>query len=190
MFGQAAAGIARAADYLTRTYTLVATNPPFLGANQQSGGLAEHLSANFPECKWDLANAMLLRWMRAVPQDGGLATVTPNAWTSLKSYADFRRLILSHWSVAIAARLGPGAFTSISGEVVQVILSVLRRAANRMAQVMDASTGRGPAEKAIALRAGATGTIDQAVMYRSPSSRLLFAAPVPGRPRVPQLMGT
>ena len=48
VLGADAAGIARAADYLSRHYTLIATNPPFLSKGKQS----ERLQHTFPAlCK-------------------------------------------------------------------------------------------------------------------------------------------
>ncbi len=55
VFGEAAAGIARAAEYLSGVYTLVVTNPPFLGRNRQDSHLSAYLAANYPAESIDLA---------------------------------------------------------------------------------------------------------------------------------------
>jgi hypothetical protein len=145
VFGQAAAGIARAADYLTRTYTLVATNPPWLGKGLQSRELTTFLHATYPEGDAELATSIVIRAEDLGHQGSVLAMVLPQNWTFLASYQGFReRLIRSH-DLRLAARLGPGAFSAISGEVVKPVLVVLRLSGiGRSTTVIDLS-GKGPA---------------------------------------------
>jgi hypothetical protein len=178
VFGEAAAGIARAADYLSRSYTLVATNPPYLGSNRQEVSLSEHLTNYFVESKWDLATAMLSRCVTLLQPGGATTTVSPNAWTSLRSYRDFRRSMLARCRLALTVRLGSRAFETIGGEVVQVVLGVFVRSKplfEDSATVMDLSAESSVEAKASALRSGLLAHVAQRTMRESPDSRVAFS---------------
>jgi hypothetical protein len=109
---------ARAADYLSRDYTIVATNVPYLGRGAQTDLLREVCLTQWPSAEADLATAMVERFRHVAST---LALVLPSNWLFTKSYQAFRRSWLTqHWHLLV--RLGPGAFRSISGEVVQSIL--------------------------------------------------------------------
>ena len=73
VLGADAAGIARAADCLSRRYTLVATNVPFLGRAKQSHLLREFLELRFGEARQDLATAFLQRLPAMCSPVGALA---------------------------------------------------------------------------------------------------------------------
>jgi hypothetical protein len=118
VLGADAAKISRAADYLSRLYTLVATNVPYLGRGSQAKGLRDLSVAHYALGEADLATTMVER-LKAVGNT--LALVVPSNWLFRKSFEEFRR----HWLGAgwhSLVRLGPGAFRSISGEVVQAVL--------------------------------------------------------------------
>ncbi|HEY4587777.1 MAG TPA: hypothetical protein VII86_01050, partial [Thermoanaerobaculia bacterium] len=80
-----AAGIARAADYLTRTYTLITTNVPYLDARSHSEVLRAHLKRAYAPGHYDLATAFLLRCQRLTDHAGSWAAVSPQNWLLLKS---------------------------------------------------------------------------------------------------------
>jgi hypothetical protein len=122
VLGARAAGIACAADLLVRRYTLTVTNVPYLGMNSQLATLAEFLNQYFNRSKADLATAFAERWVKA---SSALAVVLPQNWMYIKSYRSFRDDLIRGSSIGLLARLGPGAFSSISGEVVQPVLVIL-----------------------------------------------------------------
>jgi hypothetical protein len=122
VFGAAAAGTAKAAALLTSRYWLVATNPPFLSYKKVTGRLKEHLARSFPASKLDLATVFLEESLQRFGRF--VAMVAPLHWTSLIGYAEFRRRMLNQRQLALIALLGPGAFDSISGAVVNVCLTI------------------------------------------------------------------
>lgn len=121
VLGADAAGIVRAADFLSRRYTLVATNVPYLSRSNQSDVLRSFCDRLYPLSKHDLATVMLERIGRLSRQGTG-ATVLPQGWTQLSRYESLRSELLRNWSIKMIAFLGAGAFGAISGEVVNVIL--------------------------------------------------------------------
>ena len=120
----AARGLADAASLLCRRFTLQATNVPFLGRGKQGETLAHYLDQQFGDAKADLGTAMLERMHRSADEGSTVAAVTPQNWLFLAGYRKFRERLLSKRSWHFAARLGAQAFEAISGEVVQVALTI------------------------------------------------------------------
>ena len=60
--------------------------------------------------------------------DGGTSSIVlPQNWIFLISYKKFREKLLKNYTWHLIARLGPGAFETISGEVVKAILINISR---------------------------------------------------------------
>ncbi len=121
----AAAGMARAAEILTGRYTLVVTNVPFLARGKQGTRLREFAETHHGDAKGDIATAFASRIFRWLGDHGTQAVVTPQNWLFLTTYRRLRERLLSEKTWNVVARLGPGAFETISGEVVNVALVVL-----------------------------------------------------------------
>lgn len=125
VFGEAAAGIARAANYLSRKYTLIATNVPFLSQKRFSTHLATYVSSEFPDAGADLATAFLSRYAPPTATNiATCATVSPQAWMTLGRYRRLRERLIASTQMLMMARLGAGAFSGISGEVVKPVLAI------------------------------------------------------------------
>ena len=127
VLGADAAGIARAAHYLARQYTLIATNVPYLVRGRQSEALVAGTARFGRSASSDLATAFVVRSTEMAPY-GMAASVSPANWLTLGSYQDFRRGMLATAAPALVAWLGSRAFQSISGEVVNVVLTLLHSA--------------------------------------------------------------
>lgn len=124
-----AAGMAKAAELLTSEYALVVTNVPYLQSGDQATGLSDRLKTHFPDGWANLATAFLERMTKFVGRNGSVAAVTMQDWLFKDKYRRFRRHYLENTAWNLLARLGPGAFETISGEVVNVCLLVVSRAA-------------------------------------------------------------
>lgn len=130
--GVAAQGLAKAAELLAGPkgsgiasgggYTLVITNVPYLGRGKQDDVLREHLESQYPLGKSDLATAFVLRCLEFCARGGSTALVTPQNWLFLTSYGQMRKTLLERRTWNLVARLGPGAFETIGGHVVNVAL--------------------------------------------------------------------
>ena len=73
----AAQGMAKAAELLASEYTLVITNVPFLGSNQQSDFFKKFATDYYPAAKADLATIFLDRILRMTCAAGTASVVTP-----------------------------------------------------------------------------------------------------------------
>jgi hypothetical protein len=121
----AARGMAAAAQLLSRRYALCITNVPYLGRGLQDEVLADYGEANHPEAKNDLATMFVERMLRWVEPLGSIAAVTPQNWLFLTGYKKLREKLLTRRRWDFVARLGVGAFETISGHVVNVVLPVI-----------------------------------------------------------------
>lgn len=121
----AAQGIVRAAHILADQFTLVATNVPYLGRNKQDDLLREYVDRFHAAAKGDLATCFVERCSTFCAPGGTTALVTPQTWLFLGTYKQLRQRLLTKSSWNFVARLGPRAFETISGEVVNVILIAL-----------------------------------------------------------------
>ncbi len=121
----AAQGMARAAELLAGRYHLVITNVPYLARGKQSDALKQFAQDRHPAAKGDLATLFVSRGFDWLDEHGVQAVVTPQNWLFLTSYRKLRERLLKAATWNLVARLGPGAFETIGGHVVNVALNVL-----------------------------------------------------------------
>ncbi len=180
----AAQGMARAAELLAGTYTLAITNVPYLGRGQQNEILKAFAERHHVEAKADLATIFVARMFGWLGQSGTIAAVTPQNWLFLTSYRKLREKLLRERTWDLVARLGAGAFETISGEVVNVALLILsagKPAEDAMMGGIDVSAPRGQRpiyarEKAGLLRGeGGVGASAQAGHRQNQDMRIGFA---------------
>ena len=181
VLGASAAGIAMAADLLSRRYVLVATNVPYLGSNRQGGLLGEYLSDNFSAAKWDLATAFIARMSQLSSPSGVQVAVSPAAWCSLSSYKQFREYVLRDLSIVVAVRMGRGAFGDISGEVVQPVLTIIGNSGMNQSRLLDVSESRSVPAKSEAMRSNELSSTPQSRFVKLPGCRIVFTS-IPDHP--------
>ena len=106
------------AEYLSRMYHVVVTNPPYLGK-----GLGDELKAyvtkQYPNSKSDIMATFMERCYEMIPDYGKYAMINMHSWMFLSSYEGLRNSIIRTQSVDSLLHLGPHTFDEISGEIVQ-----------------------------------------------------------------------
>ncbi len=125
VFGNAAKGIAKAAELLSQQYHLVLTNVPYLGQKKQGEVLKTHIEKHFVTGKADLATAFVLRCKDFCTQGGVYALVTPQNWLFLNTYFELRQNLLVSATWRLLGRLGVLAFSSLNSKVANVITLIL-----------------------------------------------------------------
>jgi hypothetical protein len=177
VFGGAARGVAHAAALLAGQYTLLATNVPYLLRRKQTEALQEFADMQFPLGRANLAT-MFIERCRAMTQPGGTyALVTPQSWLSLGSYGRLRQELLTTQSWLVLTALGPGAFETISGEVVNVILVIINNSEpleNQMIASLETSDKTWAVEKASQLRTQELQWSRQRQQLRHPDARIII----------------
>ena len=182
----AARGMARAAQLLSDRYTLVITNVPYLARGKQGQSLRAFCERHYPLAKNDLATVFLKRCLRLCTEGGTASLVLPQNWLFLTSYRKLRQRLLKTETWHVLARLGAGAFETVTGEVVKAILLTLSRghlysrsdglvtadSAPAAMRGLDVSELRTPKEKATRLRDAETLSVEQAQQLTNPDARV------------------
>ena len=187
----AARGMALAAQLLSGRYTLVITNVPYLARGKQGDALRVFCERNYPLAKNDLATVFLERCLRLCTEGGTTSLVLPQNWLFLTSYQKFRQRLLKTETWHVLARLGAGAFETVTGEVVKAILLTLSRGhpysrSNGLAtddsvraamRGLDVSEFRTASEKAAWTREGEILSVEQFQQLRNPDARVTLELP-------------
>lgn len=114
------------AGYLTRSYSVVVTNPPYMGSRNMGSVLSTWVKKHHPQVKSDLFAAFIERCLGLADAEHGLvAMITMQAWMFLDSFEKLRRRILHDAPPVTMLHLGERAFDSIGGEVVSTTAFVL-----------------------------------------------------------------
>ena len=119
-----AQGLLDAARLLEGRYHLVVTNVPYLGRGDQDELLKTYCQRHFESGMADLATTFLLRLFELACAGGEVAVVLPQAWLLQAKYQPIREHLLRSARWDLLSRLGPGAFETIGGQVVNVLLGL------------------------------------------------------------------
>ena len=182
----AAQGMARAAELLAGRYHLVTTNVPYLARGKQGETLRAFCQEHYPDAKNDLATVFLERCLTLCEEGGAASLVLPQNWLFLTGYRKLREKLLKTETWHLLARLGPGAFETISGEVVKAILLTLSRTDPTIHQDglfdnapaagtmygLDVSESRTTGEKAARLREAEIARVEQIRQLENPDARV------------------
>lgn len=176
-----ARGLLDAARLLNTRYHLVVTNVPYLARGRQHDTLKGYCETHYAEAKSDLANVFLERCLELACEPNGsqssgvVQIVMPQNWLFLTSYKKQRESLLKRVQWNLLARLGPGAFETISGEVVQaVLLTQTYAVASERFQLcgIDVSAPKAAQEKAAQLREGELALVNQQRQLANPDARI------------------
>ncbi|GGM57132.1 hypothetical protein GCM10008956_36010 [Deinococcus arenae] len=178
IYGENAQGVARAATLLGDTYHLVITNVPYLGRGNQGDTLKSFIEKRHAAAKADLATAFVERARDFTKPGGTYSLVTPQNWLFLGAYKKLREILLKEQQWDWVARLGTGAFETITGEVVNVSLVTLtdkKPAVTHEMLGIDASEGKGPETKDVGLMDNLTLKLRQEGQRGNPDSRIALS---------------
>jgi hypothetical protein len=170
-----ALGLLDAARLLDDRYHLVITNVPYLARGKQNDTLKEYCETHYADAKNDLANVFLERCLELSQENGAgvVQIVMPQNWLFLTSYKKQRQSLLQRVQWNLLARLGPGAFETISGEVVQAVLLTQTNAPaldGFELRGLNASAPKVAQEKATLLRESAIITVSQKAQLENPDA--------------------
>jgi len=174
----AAAGMVKAAALLAGEYALVMTNVPFQGSRKLDGIVNKYMMAHYSSGKANLATAFVLRCLDLCETQGCIALVTPQSWLFQSDYTKLRDLTLRERTWNMIARLGPRAFETITGEVVNVALLTITAAKPSSSATIagvDVSDAKTPDEKNSRLTKDTLITVRQSEQVKNPDSALKLA---------------
>ncbi|WP_259506668.1 BREX-1 system adenine-specific DNA-methyltransferase PglX [Shewanella baltica] len=172
----AAQGLAMAAGLLADKYQWIMTNVPYLGDINQNLVLRNYIEKNYLAGKKDLANAFSIRCLNMMALGGSASLVLPQNWLFLKFYQNFRELFLKRSNFSMIARLGSGAFDTISGEVVKAILWSFHKQheKSKTFNTIDVSECKGIEHKSKLLGDSLIIQLDQTKQLDNPRSAIIL----------------
>lgn len=112
VLGLDAAGTAQAARFLTRHYSLVVTNVPYLSSAKQDEVLRSFASERHPDAKGDLAMTMLDRLCHFAGRSGTFGALVPDKFLYLRTYEHFRVRLLDCCTWNFLAYIGARGFST------------------------------------------------------------------------------
>jgi len=171
----AAQGLAKAAEILASRFTLVATNVPYLGRGRQDKALQDYCELAHPNGKADLATSFVERCLAFCATGGTAALVTMQSWLFQGIYEELRKNLLTRCQWNSLAKLGPRAFGSISGEIVNVCLVSITNSAPEADHGLfgvDVAQEPTPDEKASSLSLNKGVVVDQHLQLKNPDARI------------------
>jgi hypothetical protein len=150
-FGETASGVLKAAQYLRRKdFHIVVTNPPFLGSGKYGFYLQNNLQNRYPHSYRDLSTCFFDRCGNFVIKRGYYSIVTPQNVLFLSSYKKMRIRLIKHQRISLISKLGAHAFETISGEIVQVALMIIKNMepnVDSKIYILDAAEQKNPLDK-------------------------------------------
>ncbi|ASN39992.1 restriction endonuclease [Arthrobacter sp. 7749] len=86
------------AEYLAPKYSIVVSNPPYMGSGNMSAPLSAWIKEAYPDEKQDLYACFVVRCDELAVSRGYVAMVTGDTWMTIKSFEKLRRSLLEHHS--------------------------------------------------------------------------------------------
>ena len=120
IFGYESKDLKRDAEYLSRSYHCVVTNPPYLGKGFCKE-LKDYVTKVYTEGKGDLMTAFMPRCVDFCCKRGYNAMINLPSWMFLSSFIDLRKNLIEKERIASLLHLGRGIFGSDFGSVTFVL---------------------------------------------------------------------
>ena len=162
-------------------YTTLIANPPYLSMKKAKDPLKRFANKHYKRGSSDLCAMFIERAASLAQRRGAIGMITMHAWMFLPAYRDLRPWMLSSMTIDSMAHLGPRAFDSIGGEVVQTTAFATTNVAcdaNRVGVYLRLVDGHNEAEKKRLLREAATNGAHRLRFETSVATCAL----IPGRP--------
>lgn len=177
--GIAAQGMAKAAALLAGSYTLAATNVPYLGHEKQGAELARFADRYFRDARKDLATVFLCRLLEMLSPGGTCALVVTQNWLFLASYRKLRQRLLHTTSWNLLSRLGEHAFESTAAAgafVAMLILTNSSPASAHRLSGLNASAADVAREKTTVLMSDSLALVSQQSQLKNPDFRIVLGS--------------
>lgn len=124
LFGENAKKLKSEAEYLSRGYHCVVTNPPYLGKGF-CDVLKAYVQKEYPNSKADTMATFMERCIDLSTKHAFISMINMHTWMYLPSFKGLRKSLLKNTSIISLIHLGARAFEEISGEVVKSVSFVI-----------------------------------------------------------------
>ena len=118
LFGTKQKILKKQAEYLSRQYHCVVTNPPYLGKGM-GDPLKNYIKEIYPNSKADTMATFMERCINFCCDKGKMSMINMQSWMFLSSFEKMRYDFIEKYHIDSLLHLGAHAFDEIGGEVVQ-----------------------------------------------------------------------
>ncbi|SSC12585.1 conserved protein of unknown function [Mesotoga infera] len=112
---------------LLSEYDVVVTNPPYRDSGTLSEDMKTFLKEYYPDSKSDMYSAFIEKCLDLTGERGFLGMVTMQSFMFISSHEKLRKLLLEEARISSLVHLGPRAFRSIGGEIVNTVMFAIER---------------------------------------------------------------
>lgn len=91
---------------LTKQYTTVVANPPYMGQKSMNGELKDYLNTHYPLSKSDLFAVFIEAMTNILQPNARVGCITMESWMFLSSYEKLRLHLLDNYSIVSLAHFG------------------------------------------------------------------------------------
>jgi hypothetical protein len=109
------------AEYLSRQYHCVVTNPPYMGNKGMNSDLRSFVETYYPSGKEDLMTSFMIRCGDLVYNNCSYAMINLPSWLFLISFEEQRKYLLKHSHIDSMLHMGRGIFGIDFGSVAFVL---------------------------------------------------------------------
>jgi hypothetical protein len=121
-------------NVLSRKFSVVLMNPPYIGRKLMSRQLKSALKRDYPNSHSDISAAFIERCLELLNHGGRLGTITQASVLTLPSYGNLRKKILTDCNLIACADAGSGVFPLQGGDKVNSALIVIENSVKNRAR--------------------------------------------------------
>ena len=109
---------------LTKKYSALCMNPPYMGQGNMNEELSEYVKENYDLGKSDLCTSFMLMQSEKTEENGFFSNIIPPSWIVLSTYEPLRRYIINNQCICSLLHLSRGVFGADFGSVSCVIRNI------------------------------------------------------------------
>jgi len=115
------------AEYLSRQYHCVVTNPPYAGARNMNEHLKAWLDVNYFEGSSDLFSAFIIRCSSLTNENGFTGMITLHGWMFISTFSDMRKWVLGNLTFKSLVHIGGNSFPSMNSQIARAVSFVFTK---------------------------------------------------------------
>ncbi len=146
---------------LLSEYDVVVTNPPYRDSGTLSEDMKTFLKEYYPDSKSDMYSAFIEKCLDLTGERGFLGMVTMQSFMFISSHEKLRKLLLEGARISSLVHLGPRAFRSIGGEIVNTVMFAIERGNGHLASSFHSVKDLDYGEKVRTIRETLAGRVPE-----------------------------
>jgi hypothetical protein len=115
------------AEYLSRQYSCVVTNPPYVGARNMNTELKTWLDQKYKEASNDLFSSFIVRANQFAEEGGLVGLITLHGWMFISTFEPLRRWMLNKLAFHSLVHIGGNSFPTMNSQIARAVSFVYQR---------------------------------------------------------------